>query len=83
MVATRPLPGVPVAMVVAQPLPGFRGVHLHHLRRRLVRLLLADRQGPGVSTVHSVVVAQWGRPLPLRLGLLGRPVLWGVGGYTG
>ena len=25
MVATRPLPGVPVAMVVAQPRPGVRG----------------------------------------------------------
>ena len=56
---------------------------VRHRRRPPARLLLPDRVGPRVSTVHSVVGVQGGRPLQLRPGLPGRSVLWGVGGYTG
>ena len=81
VVVAQPLPGVPVVVMMAQPLPGVPVVR--RCRRPLARLRLPDRRGPRVSTVHSVVGAQEGRPLQLPPGLLGRPVLWGVGGYTG
>ena len=83
MVVAWPLPGVPVAMVVTQPMPGVRGIHLHHFPRHLVRPLLPDHQGPVVSSVRPGVVVQAGRPLLLLRGLLGRPVLLVVEGYTG
>ena len=82
VMVTQPLPGVPVMVMVTQPLPGVPVVR-HHRRRLPGRLLLPDRRGPRVSTVHSVVGAQGGRLLQLHPGLPGRPVLWGVGGYTG
>ena len=78
---TQSLPGVPVVVMMTQPLPGVPVVR--HRRRPPARLLLPDRRGPRVSTVHSVVGAQGGRPLQLLPGLPGRPVPWGVGGYTG
>ena len=79
---TQPQPGVPVVVMMTQPLPGVPVVR--HRRRRLPgRLLLPDRRGPRVSTVHSVVGVQGGRPLQLRSRLPGRPVPWEVGGYTG
>ena len=95
VMVTQPLPGVPVVVMVTQPLPGVPMgvmtqpppgvpvVRRRHRRRPPARLLLPDRRGPRVSTVHSVVGAQGGRPLQLRPGLPGRPVLWGVGEYTG
>ena len=82
VMVTQPLPGVPVMVMVTQPLPGVPVVR--HRRRRLPgRLLLPDRRGPRISTVHSVVGVQEERLLQLLPGLPGRPVLWGVGGYMG
>ena len=57
-VVAQPLPGVPVVVMMTQPLPGVPVVR--HRRRPPVRLLLPDRRGPRVSTVHSVVGAQGG-----------------------
>ena len=74
---------VGVAMVVTLPLPVVSGVRLRHLRRRLVRLLLPDCRGPGVSKVRSVVGGRGVRPLLLPPGLPGPPASWGVGGCTG
>ena len=81
VMVTQPLPGVPVVVMVTQPLPGVPVGR--HRRRPPARLLLPDRRGSRVSTVHSVVGAQGGRPLQLRSRLPGRPVPWEVGGYTG
>ena len=95
VMVTQPLPGVPVVVMVTQPLPGVQMgvmtqpppvvpvVRRRHRRRPPARLLFPDRRDPRVSTVHSVVGAQGGRPLQLLPGLPGRPVPWGVGGYTG
>ena len=83
VMVTPPLPGDPMGVMVTQPPPGVPVVRRRHRRRPPARLILPDRRGPRVSTVHSVVGAQGGRPLLLYPGLLGRPVLWGVGGYTG
>ena len=74
VVVAQPLPGVPVVVMVTQPLPGVPVGR--HRRRPPARLLLPDCRGLRVSTVHSVVGAQGGRPLLLYPGLLGRPVLW-------
>ena len=69
VVAAQSLPGVPVEVVVAQPLPGVRGVHLHR-HRRPVHLQLPGRLGPGVSTGLPVVEFQVvGPPLLLPVPL--------------
>ena len=79
----QPLPGVPVVVMMTQPLPGVPVVRHPHRRRLPGRLLLPDRRDPWVSTVRSVAGVRGVRPLLLPLGLPRRPVLWGVGGYTG
>ena len=83
VMVTQPLPGVPVVVMVTQPLPGVPVVRRLHRRRPPARLLLLDRRGSGVSTVHSMVGVQGWRPLQLHPCLPGRPVPWEVGGCTG
>ena len=56
---TQPLPGVPVDVVLAQPLSGVPVIRLRRLRRP-VRLLLPGHQGLGVSTVLQGVEVHGG-----------------------
>ena len=81
-VVAQPLPGVPVAVLVTQPLPGVRGFRRHR-HRRLVRLQLPGRRGPSVSKDLPVVGVQVVSPpllfpVPREL-----RVRWASGGCRG
>ena len=84
---TQPLPGVPVDVMLAQPLPGIRVVCHRHLRRQVHRQL-PGRPGSGVSKVLlgvdvQVVGAPGGCPQTLLPFPRELRVRWAAEGCTG